>query len=261
MRKIFNFWLLFFSTISIVGAQDNENRFAPERLQVRFGYHLHNTGANRFNYLINAYNNERYPLRISENLPSLNFLHGFSLGGGYELNDRFLPFIVLKNKHQTRETYELEAEGYRFYTFREHTMELGLHGVLSGQKNQRFRQYAGAALLLGALTVHTGNKDTPGQRDAPKGTRVDQAAVVGLTLDYEAQLILTDFLALYLRPVLQVSIPTEVRNLNAFMNPVYENEQIVYRPVEPEKYNRGTLNGVGLEGGLILLVPEISFAR
>ena len=236
-------------------------QFAPEQLQIQFGYHLHNTGANRFNHLINAYNNERYPARIRENLPSLNFLHGFAFGAAYELNDDLLPYIVLKNKHQLLESYSLETASYRYYRFREHTAELGLNMNLPGAVDKKFRQSAGGGVLFGVLSVHTGTKAETGAGAIQDPVRIDQAGLMGLTLNYRAEYHLTNFLALYARPVLQVSLPTEVRNLNAFLNPVVEDQVVKYRAAEDPKYNRGSLNGVGIEGGLILLVPEINFGK
>lgn len=236
-------------------------QFAPDHLQIHFGYHLHNTSAKRFNHLVTAFNTERYPADIEQNLPSINFLHGFNFGAAYELNEDFLPYIVLKNKHQLLETYHNSTESYRYYQFQEYTAELGLNVVLTHPVDKKFRQYIGGGLLMGVLGVKTGTKSEPGKRAVKKGTRIDNTAVIGLTANYEAQYLLTDWLALYIRPVLQLTIPSEVRDLNAFMNPVVEDDVVIYRAVEDEKYNSGTLSGLGLEGGLILLVPEINFGK
>ncbi|MCB9233012.1 MAG: hypothetical protein H6581_15250 [Bacteroidia bacterium] len=248
--QFFLFILLF-----LAGFTELMGQFDPARLQVRFGYNVHNTYARDFNHLIDVFNNERYPLEIRNNLAPINFLHGISFGGRYEIADGIFLEGIFKNKHQFLQSQYVDPARYRKFLFRSNTVEFGVSYEIMEEK--WFTHAAGAGILIGDLAVYTAWDANPGNQGTGKMLNIDQSAAIGISFSYEAQFKLAEFVQLYIRPVMQFSLNSHVRNLNDFMNPIIGGDgKITYQAIEDDKYNSGTLNGVGMEGGLIVRLPQ-----
>lgn len=244
-------WLIALLSLAHLGGRA---QFEPEHLQVRIGYSLHNTYATRFNHLIESFNNARYPLEISENLPSVNFMKGFTFGLNYQFRDDMALHGILKSKGRFLSApYVHYPENRQFY-FRENTLEAGITFALN--EDEHFRHFAGAGLTVGYLSVFTGWTEETRFTGTREMLNIDHSAVLGLNLSYEARFCLTPGLQLFLRPVAQFTLPSHVRNLNEFMNPKVAEGTIEYFPDEAEKYNSGSLSGLGIEGGLLISLPK-----
>ena len=253
--KIIRFHSALLFLLLILVSQSTYGQFDVEHLQVRLGYNLHNSYARHFNHLIDVFNNDRYPLEIQENISPINFLHGISFGGRYEITDGIFVEGVFKNRHQFLQAQYVDPAMYRKFLFRSNTLELGIGYEITHEN--WFRDYAGAGILIGGLSVFTDWDAKEGNPGSGNMFNIDQSAAIGISFNYEAQFTLTNFLKIYIRPVLQFSLKSHIRNLNDFMNPVIdESGKVSYVAKESDKYNSGTLNGVGIESGLILSLPK-----
>lgn len=233
-------------------------QFSVDQLQLRFGYNVHNAYAKRFNHLVDVFNNERYPAEISHNLHSLNWMHGFVFGGTYKLSDDLSVHAVFKGRRQLLEAAyhpaaPSQAPMFRQYLFRQHTLEVGV--TLPIREEKRFSHFYGFGLLLGNLGVYTDFTPESGYSGARNMVNIDQTGVVGLSLHYEAQLKLHDHFRIFLRPVLQYALQTRVRQLTDFFAPTVDDGVVTYGPGEAEKYDKGSLNGLAIETGLLILLP------
>ena len=201
-------------------------QFSTDQLQLRLGYNLHNAHARHFNHLIDEFNAHRYPLIIENNLPSINFQHGFVFGGTYEFNPDLFFHAVFKNRHQFIETQYLDPEMYRSYLFRANTLEVG--ATLPVGKEGRIEHLIGGGVVLGLLGVYTHWSEESGYNGTREMLNIDQSEIIGLSLNYEAQISLNEFLRVSIRPVAQYAIHTHVRALNQFLNPQLEDGTLSY---------------------------------
>lgn len=120
-----------------------------------------------------------------------------------------------------------------------------------------FSHYVGGGLLLGVMGAHTAWAK-PGYQGASKMVSIDNSSIIGLSLCYEAQLRLHRYLRIFVRPVAQFSLKSPVRKLSNFFDPqVDASGKVTYGEGEPEKYDKVSFNGIGIEGGLLFLLPEL----
>ena len=243
---------LFCGTWFSLGAQI---QFKTELLTVQLGYNLHNTYSSRFNYLIESYNLDRYPAVISEKMGEINFLHGYLFGLNYQLTDKARINLVFKNRHQNLKALYSEEEYYRKYLFRSLTLEVGASYQIHGEN--WFRHFAGGGVVIGSLSAFTNWTKDKKSTSGAKMLNIDHSFVLGISVHYEAQFRIFKYMHLFLRPVIQYAIPSHLDKLNAFLNPTFEDDAIKYYAKEDDKYNKGTFNGFGLEGGLLILLPEL----
>jgi hypothetical protein len=247
------FWLV---CLCVAASSGLRGQFSTDQLQVRIGYSIHNAYATRFNHLIESFNNARYPVEIADNLPSVNFLHGLHFGANYNFREDMALHLILKSKHKFIEVpYVNYPENRQFY-FRENTMEAGITFALN--EDETFQHFAGGGIALGYMSIFTDWTPETRFQGTKEMLNIDHTAVVGLNLSYEARLRITDGVQLFLRPVAQFTLPSHVRNLNEFMNPQVSEGVIQYSPDEPEKYNNGSLSGLGIEGGLLISLPKFN---
>lgn len=249
MRKISTLAMIFFCSWTSAFAQ-----FSSDQLEFRLGYNLHNARAKNFNHLITVFNNDRFPAEITENLGSVNFLHGMLLGGSYAFSEDLSLYAQLKSDRQYLETRYVDEGMYRSFLFRQHSLEIGLSMPLS--EEGRFQHRAGGGIVLGVLAAYTDWSAEEGYQGARKMLNIDRSELLGLNVNYEARFVLHDNIHIFLRPNLQLSLNSQLRKLSNFFNPVVQEDGILYLDGEGEKYNKGNLNGVGIEGGLIILLPQ-----
>jgi hypothetical protein len=248
MRNLISLFLLF-GAIQTCSAQ-----FSSDKLELSLGYNIHNASAKRFNTLIDDFNNSRYPVELRENLGNINWLTGTAFGVNYQLTDDFRLQAVLKTRRQFLEAQYADRPEYRQYFFRQHTVELGASMLLS--EEDFFSHYAGAGLLLGVLSVYT-DWTAQGGFNGTKGMiDIDHSGVVGLSLSYEAHLRLHDNFRLFVRPVAQFSLNSNVRKLTDFFAPVVDGTGVRYGEGLAPKYDASNLNGLGIEGGILILLPK-----
>lgn len=229
-------------------------QFDVKKVELRLGYHLHNAYAKRFNALIDDFNNSRYPLEIQENLGSINFLHGFVLGGNYYFRDDMYLQAVLKNKHQFLQAKYVEPEMYRSYLFRENTLEMGASYNFRNEKG--FSHYAGTGLILGYMSVLTDWSESSKRAKNRDMLNISTSMSLGLSFSYEAQFYVTNHFRIFLRPNAQFTLNSFIRNLDSFMDPQLDDTgAITYPTSEGVKVNKGSLSGYGMEGGILLSLP------
>lgn len=231
-------------------------QFSTNQLQFRFGYNVHTTGAKSVNHLIRAFNNERYPHVISKNLGSVNFPMGFTFGANYAFREDMIFYGVFKTRRQFIEAPYADFPKYRQYLFRARTLEVGM--VLPLQDEDFFSHYAGGGLLLGVMDARTAWTSESGFPGAGKMFSIDNSGIFGISFCYEAQFRLHRNLRVYLRPVAQFAFNSPIRRLSEFFDPVIDasGELDYYGVGEGEKYDKASFNGLGIEGGLLFLLPE-----
>lgn len=229
-------------------------QFSTDKLELSFGYNAHNTYAKRYNHLINAYNDAHYPLLTRKNLGNLHWLTGITAGANYHITEDIRLQGVFKTRRQFMETSYVGRAEYRQYMFRQHTLELGASMLLSDE--EWFSHYAGAGVVFGVLGTFSDWTTEQGYRGSKKMIDIDHTAVVGLSLSYEAHLRLHKHLRLFLRPVAQFSLNSHSRKLTDFFDPIVTEDGVYYGEGEADKYDSGNLNGIGIEGGILILLPE-----
>ena len=240
--------------VALLGWQAAFAQFSTDKLQLRLGYNAHNAHAKHFNHLVTTFNNDRYPHIISENLPSVNFQHGVVAGASYAFSEDLHFHAVFKSRRQYIETGYTNLDMYRGYLFRNHTLELGA-AIPIGNEG-RVRHFVGGGVLIGIMGVFTDWDSESGYEGSREMLNIDHTESIGLSIHYEAQIVLHDNFHIFIRPVAQYGINSNVRNLNQFFNPVVTENGVLYPEGEGEKYDRGNLNGIGIEGGLLILLPE-----
>lgn len=225
-----------------------------DQLGIRFGYNVHNAYASRFNKLIDSFNEDRYSFETRENLPNLNFLRGFMFGADYQFREDMSFQAVFKTRRQFISAQYLDRPEYRQYLFRQSTLELGVTLPISEEK--ALSHHMAFGLIAGTMGVFTDWSSEKGYQGAKDMFNIDSNAIIGLSAAYEARFHLSDHLKLILRPNAQYALPVTVRKLNAFFNPIIEENQTTFAAVEEDKFNKGSLNGVGIEAGLLILLPQ-----
>ena len=245
---------LLISVLFILVYSTSWGQFTVDKLRLRIGYNLHNTNAKRFNHLIDQFNNQRYPQEISDNLGGLNWMFGMVGGADYVFSESIILHAVLKSRRQFIETPYANIAMFRSYLFRQHTLELSASMILLEEK--WFNHSVGAGFTFGVLGVFTNWAEQNGYPGARNMVNIDHTASVGLSLNYEAQLKLHDNLRLFIRPVAQFALESHVRRLSDFFEPQIIQGNVTYGEGLDEKYDNGTLNGLGIEGGLLILLPQ-----
>lgn len=240
--------------LAFAATQPCRAQFDPQKLELRFGYSLHNAHAKRFNQLIDDFNNSRYPIVVSENLRNVNFLKGFYLGGNYHFREDMFVHVVLKNKSQFVQAPYISPEKSLQFLFRENTLEGGL--TYNFAQDGRFSHYAGLGVVAGYMSVFTNWTEDQNRPKAKDMYNITHTATVGLSLSYEAQFEITDFIRLSVRPVAQYTLNSFVRNLDAFMDPTVDDGELEYQTTGLIKPNKGSLSGLGIEGGILLRLPS-----
>ncbi len=231
-------------------------QFSTNQLQFRIGYNVHNTSSTAVNHLIESFNNNRYPTTISKNLASVNWPTGLVIGGNYVFREDIIFYGVFKNRRQFVEVPYVGTDRYRQYFFRAITLELGL--MMPLRDDDFFSHYVGGGLLLGSMGAYTAWTKEQGYHGARNMVSIDNSSIVGLSLCYEAQLRLHRYLRIFVRPVAQFSLRSPIRKLTNFFDPQVDAAgKVTYGEGEPEKYDRAGMNGVGIEGGLLFLLPEL----
>lgn len=230
-------------------------QFSSDKLELSLGYNIHNAYAKRFNALIDDFNNTRYPVEISENLGNLNWLRGTVFGVNYRITDDFVLHGGLKTQRQFMEAQYAGRTDIRQYFFRQHNVELGASMLLSEEKF--FSHYAGAGLVLGVLSAYTDWTTEAGFNGTKNMIDIDHSGVVGLSLSYEAHLRLHDNFRLFVRPVAQLALNSNVRKLTDFFAPVVDGSSVSYGEGLAPKYDASNLNGLGIEAGILILLPKL----
>jgi hypothetical protein len=230
-------------------------QFSTNNVQVRLGYNLSNVHAKRFNHLVSEFNNSRYPHIVAENLPNLNWMHGVVVGANYDWTDDFQLHAVLKSRRQFLETAYANSDMRRSYLFRMHSLEVG--ASMNLREEGRFSHFVGAGVVLGVMGVFTNWTDVEGYEGSKNMINIDHTASVGLSLHYEARFRLHDNIQIFIRPVAQYALDSHVRRLTDFFDPKVDEGKVTYGTGAAVKYDSGTLNGLGVEGGLIFVLPEL----
>ena len=230
-------------------------QFDTGKLQLRFGYNLHNAHAKHFNHLITTFNNERYPHIISENLSSVNFQRGYVFGGTYAFNENIYFHAIFKSRRQLISAQYNDPAFYRKYLFRASTLEAGVTIPVSDEG--RFQHLVGGGLVLGVQSAYTSWTPESGNQSGRNMLNIAHSEIIGLSISYEAQILLHDNLRIFIRPVAQYAIPSNLRNLNQFFNPQVQEGEITYPEGEGSAYDKGSLNGIGIEGGLLIVLPSL----
>jgi hypothetical protein len=231
-------------------------QFSTNQLQFRVGYNIHNTGSTAVNKLVTAFNKERYPYTISKNLPSLNWPTGIVVGGNYVFREDMVFYGVFKTRRQFMEAPYAGRTEYRKYLFRAYTTEFGL--MMPLRDDDWFSHYAGGGVLLGVMGAYTKWEDGSGYRGSKNMVNIDNSGIFGLSLCYEAQFRLHRNLRIYVRPVAQFALKSPMRKLTNFFDPQFDaNGAVIYGEGEASKYDKAGMNGIGIEGGLLFLLPEL----
>jgi hypothetical protein len=229
-------------------------QFSTSQLHVRFGYNVHNTFTRSVNHLIEEFNRERYPHIVSKSLPSLNWPMGFLFGVDYAFREDMIFYGIIKSRRQFISVPYVNYPNHRQYLFRAHTLEAGLMVPL--REDNLFSHYVGGGLMLGVMGAYTAwlpSGDFPGSRNM---INIDNSGIFGLSVAYEAQLRLIDNLRIFVRPVAQFAFNSPLRRLSDFFDPRVSAAGVVYGPGEDEKYDKASFHGMGIEGGLLFLLPE-----
>lgn len=247
---------LLLSALALLAFCNLRAQFSTSQLQIRIGYNLHNTGATSINHLVESFNNARYPHKISENLPSVNWLTGIVVGGNYAFREDLVFYGVFKNRRQYIEAPYTNRPDYRKYLFRARTVELGVAVPL--RDDDWFSHYVGGGLLIGVLEGYTAYERKSGYQGSRNMINMDNSGILGLSLCYEAQFRLHRNLRIFLRPVAQFALPSPMRKLTNFLDPHVNSGtgEVTYGEGEADKYDKASFNGVGIEGGLLFLLPE-----
>ncbi len=127
---------------------------------------------------------------------------------------------------------------------------MGVYGKIRSEK--WFEHFGGASLLVGNLSAFHQYGNLKGFRGSKNMLPIAQSFSMGLGLSYEARFVFSKYAALYLRPVIQYFLPSQIRNLNAYLNPFETEGELQYAPLDANKYNRGSLSGIGMEAGLLI---------
>jgi hypothetical protein len=249
MGKLFTIAVLLLS-FSIGKAQ-----FTTNKIALRFGYNLHNVHAKRFNYLIDNFNNDRYPHIISQNLSNLNWMHGIMAGADFAWREDIHFHAVFKSRRQFMQSPYTNSTLYRSYLFRQHSLELGASVVL--KEEGRFSHRVGGGLILGVLGAFTSWNEQEGYGGSRDMVSIDHAATIGLSVSYEARFHLHDNLQLFLRPVAQYNLNSQVQRITDFFDPQVDEGEVTYGSGAAVKYDIGSLSGLGIEGGLIFVLPKL----
>ena len=239
----------------MLGWTGAEAQISVDKFQIRVGYSVNNARAKNFNHLVTAFNRDRYPLTIQENLPNVNFLYGFVAGVEYELNENVHLYAQVKNQRDFLEAQYTDSDFYRSYLFRSTALEAGAKVPLG--KEGRIRHFAGGGLSLGVMSVYTHWDTTQGYDGSKEMLNIDRSEILGVHGFYEAQIVLLPSVRLFVRPSMQYALNTNISRLNQFLNPQVGEDEITFPVGEGSEYDRGNLNGLGIEGGLIILLPEL----
>lgn len=231
-------------------------QFSTEQLSIRLGYNVHNTGAKALNTLIDDFNNSRYPHIVSRNMASVNWTTGVVFGGNYAFREDMIFYGIFKTRRQYLEAPYTYRPDYRKYLFRAYTLEAGLMVPL--RDDDFFSHYVGGGLLLGVMQGYTAWERGSGYEGSRNMVNIDNSGIFGLSLAYEAQLRIVRNLRLFARPVAQFSLRTPMRKLTNFFDPQVDPAgNVTYGEGLEDKYDRASFNGIGIEGGLLILLPEI----
>ncbi len=246
----------FFILIGILAATGSAfAQFDTGKLQLRFGYNLHNAHAKHFNHLVTAFNNNRYPHLIQENMGSVNFQRGTVFGALYEFNENLYFHAHFKTRRQLIETQYVDPDWYRKYLFRAHTLEAGV--TIPVGTEGRVRHLVGGGVLIGIQSAYTDWTEEGGAAQGKDMLNIDHSEIFGFSISYEAQIVLHDQFRVFIRPVAQYALPSDLRNLNQFMNPVVVEGEVSYPEGEGPTYDKGSLNGFGIEAGLLFVLPSL----
>ena len=250
MRNLVSFCIFIFVAPAIFG------QFSTDKLQVSLGYNVHNAYAKRFNHLVDDFNNSRYPLEISENMNNINWMHGMEGAVHYRFTDDIRFHGILKSRRQFLEAPYSQRPEFRQFLFRVHTVALGADMRLS--EEGRFSHWVGGDLLVGVMGVFTNWTSKQGYHGSREMVNIDHTAVLGLGVAYEAQFKLHDLVSLYIRPVVQFALNSQVRKLTDFFAPAFDSEGLPYFEEGLDaKYDSGNLNGIGISGGVVVSLPEL----
>ena len=188
-------------------------------------------------------------------MASINFPHGFLFGANYKFNEDILFYTVLKSRRQFIQAEYIQVPKFRKYLFRSHTLEAGM--TIPLRDDDFFNHYVGGGILLGVMGAYTAFEAGGGYHGSRKMTNIDNSGIIGISLAYEAQLRLHRNIRLFIRPVAQFALGSPIRKLSNFFDPqVDANGEVVYGEGEAEKYDKANFNGIGIEGGLLVLLPE-----
>jgi hypothetical protein len=230
-------------------------QFSTSQLQLRFGYNVQNTGTRSVNHLIEEFNNARYPHIIAENLSSVKWPRGFLFGANYVFREDMIFYGTVKSRRQFISARYADSPYYRQYLFRAYTLEVGL--VVPLRDDDFFNHYVGGGLMLGVMGAHTDWKLTGKYLGSREMISIDHSGIFGLSVSYEAQFRLHDNLRIFLRPVAQFAFGSHIRRLSDFFDPQVDTAgNVTYGAGEDEKYDKASFNGLGIEGGLLILLPE-----
>lgn len=249
MRNLITLFLL-------IGAfQTSLAQFSSDKLEISLGYNIHNAYAKRFNTLIDDFNGRRYPVEIRENLGNVNWQHGTVFGVNYHVSEDFRLQGSLKTQREFMQAQYTGREEYRQFFFRQNTLNIGVSMLLSEEKF--FSHYAGTGLMLGVLSVYTDWTPASGFQGTKNMIDIDHSGVIGLNLNYEAHLRLHDNFRLFVRPVVQLALNSNVRKLSDFFAPIVDGSSVSYGEGLAPKYDASNLNGLGIEGGILILLPKL----
>lgn len=247
---------IYLTTLIIVLAWTGASaQFSVDKLQVRFGYGIHNARAKNFNDLVTAFNRDRFPLIVSENLPSVNFQHGWTVGGVYTFSEDLFLYGQLRNHKEFLETQYVDSEFFRSYLFRTTTLDAGLMVPIGNEG--RIRHLVGGGLSLGVMGIFTDWDTLAGNQGSKDMLAINRSEIIGLNGFYEAQIVLTDHIRFYIKPQIRFALSTRIPKLNQFFNPLVDGENVTFPEGEGASFDKGNLNGMGIEGGLIILLPEM----
>ncbi len=247
---------LLFTSVIILCFCNVRAQFSTNQLQFRIGYNIHNTTSSAVNHMVGAFNKTRYPYIVSKNLPSVNWPTGIVFGANYVFREDMIFYGVFKTRRQFLETPYTNRPESRKYLFRAHTVELGM--MMPLRDDDWFSHYAGGGLLLGVMGAYTAWETEKGYRGSRNMIGIDNSSIVGLSLCYEAQFRLHRNLRLFVRPVAQFAMRSPIRKLTNFMDPLVDADGVVtYGEGEADKYDKAGMNGLGIEGGMLFLLPEL----
>jgi hypothetical protein len=231
-------------------------QFSTSQLRLRFGYNVHNTLSRSVNHLIDEFNNDRYPHIIAGNMPSVTWPMGFLFGVDYAFREDMIFYGTIKNRRRFISVPYTDHPNHRQYFFRAHTLEAGM--MIPLRDEDFFNHYIGGGLLLGVMGAYTAWVPTGDYGGARNMINIDNSGILGLSVAYEAQFRLHYNLRIYLKPVAQFALNTPIRRLSEFFDPrVTPTGDVYYGPGEGDKYDKASFNGLGIEGGLLFLLPEL----
>lgn len=246
---------LIFTALILLTSYNLRAQFSTDKLELRIGYNVQNTSAKQVNHLIDVFNNTRYPHETANNLASINFPLGFLFGANYEFNEDIILYTVLKSRKQFIQAEYIQIPKFRKYLFRSHTLEAGITVPL--RDDDFFNHYVGGGVLLGVMEAYTSFETRPDYHGSRKMTNIDNSGIIGISLAYEAQFRLHRNVRIFIRPVAQFALGSPIRKLSNFFDPqISATGEVTYGEGEAEKYDKANFNGIGIEGGLLVLLPE-----